>query len=324
MESAVDLTPECPAAGTRCLIDGVERVFYDGYWIRTYPVPEDTLAHKKRLIDTLTRRLFNHTEYGIDVPGHRLPEVQAAYDAETDPARKRVLGAMTAGALFNRAADLLRELVAHQLAGIDLELPNERLRECGRCLQSAYSLCRLVQHRSGDESIDELWGEPFRAFSVPLEEYYEARYIKMAAAMRDIDTIAGALIRHLGLADGFIGLDVAVAELANAARIKTETLRLDPNLFSVWADFVTASERLAAVPAAPQPLNDANTLRRADQARQLLEDGRELMTYIARARVSMPKSTDEFVRRCEAFSADRSPAWHQMECASQSGEHRRN
>ncbi|HET6720630.1 MAG TPA: hypothetical protein VFH22_13335, partial [Rhodocyclaceae bacterium] len=99
------------APGTRRLIDGVERVYYDGYWVMTYPVPEDTLTQKTVLIEALTRRLFNHTEYGLDVPGHRLEEAMAAYEAETDPARKRVKGAMYAGAMFNRATDIFRHLV---------------------------------------------------------------------------------------------------------------------------------------------------------------------------------------------------------------------
>ena len=38
------------APGTTRLIDGQQRVYYEGYWIKTYPVPEDTLQAKKQLI----------------------------------------------------------------------------------------------------------------------------------------------------------------------------------------------------------------------------------------------------------------------------------
>ena len=34
---------DTPAEGTRRIIDGAERVFYDGYWIKVYVVPADTL-----------------------------------------------------------------------------------------------------------------------------------------------------------------------------------------------------------------------------------------------------------------------------------------
>src|SRR5881394_3574163 len=89
--------------GTKRLIDGRWRVYYDGYWIKAYDVPADTLIAKKRLIEALTRRLFNHVEHGINIPGTRLDEARRAFEDETDPRRHRVKGAMLAGALFNRA-----------------------------------------------------------------------------------------------------------------------------------------------------------------------------------------------------------------------------
>ena len=67
---------EFPEEGSRRIIGGEERVFYDGYWIKVYKVPADTLEAKKRLIDALTRRLFNHTEHGLNIPGTRLAEAQ--------------------------------------------------------------------------------------------------------------------------------------------------------------------------------------------------------------------------------------------------------
>ena len=67
-----------PAEGTRRMIAGQERVYYDGYWIKTYPVPTDSLQAKRRLIEALTRRLFNHTEHGLNVPGPRLPKLGLA------------------------------------------------------------------------------------------------------------------------------------------------------------------------------------------------------------------------------------------------------
>ncbi len=111
-------TDEDLPEGTRRVIDGLERVFYDGYWIKTYPVPKDTLEAKKKLIEALTRRLFNHTEHGLNIPGTRLREARESYESETDTARKRVKGAMLAGALFNRAADIFRKLVELQACGI--------------------------------------------------------------------------------------------------------------------------------------------------------------------------------------------------------------
>jgi hypothetical protein len=157
---------DVPAEGSRRLLNGVERVFHSGYWIKAYPVPTgaDTLRAKKELIEALTRRLFNHTEHGLNVPGARLAEARAAYDTETDSSKRRVKGAMLAGALFNRANDIFRRLVDLQTDGVEISSEYPLVQECGRCLVEALELGRLVLHRSGEEGIDELWGEPFRMF----------------------------------------------------------------------------------------------------------------------------------------------------------------
>ena len=288
--------------GTLRIIDGCERSYTDGYWIKTYLVPEDTLQGKRRLIEALTRRLFNHTEHGLNIPGHRLAEARQSYAAETDPGRKRVKGAMYAGTLFNRATDIFTRLVDLQAAGVEISSSNDLMRECGRCLQEALSLCSLVRHRSGEEGIDELWGEPFRAFSVPLADFYATRYIKIAQAMRGIDTIAETMIRTFAVGM-FPGIEPSIRDFARAARNKVETLRTDHDIFDIWAEMVTAGERLASFrPILANP-DSEHEQRVASFGTQLICNGRDLIFHIARARVTMPKSTREFVERCDTYAA---------------------
>ncbi len=296
-----------PPEGTRRVINGEERVLYDGYWIKTYEVPADTLEAKKRLIEALTRRLFNHTEHGLNIPGTRLAEARASHEAETDPAKKRVKAAMLAGALFNRATDIFRKLVELQSCGIEIRSDDALMRECGQCLLSAMELGRFVLHRSGDEGIDELWGEPFRAFSIPLEDFYESRYIKIGQSLRDIDKIANAMIACFAQIPMFAGVDAPIRDFANAAKLKTEILRTDGDIFEVWSELVTAGERLANF--APQVVTDAegrrqgSTLHSVTDGLQLLRNGRDLVFYITRARTPMPKSTREHIERCETYLA---------------------
>lgn len=296
--------PDTPiAAGTTRVVDGQSRVYYEGYWIKTYVVPRDKLQAKKRLIEALTRRLFNHTEHGLNIPGTRLDEARRAYENETDPGKKRVKGAMYAGAMFNRATEIFTHLVDLQAAGVEIKSSNDLMRECGRCLQDALNLSRLVRHRSGEEGIDEMWGEPFRAFSIPLEAFYDSRYLKMAQAMRDIDRIAETMVSTLTPLPMFAGIEPVIRDCAAAARSKIETLRTDPDIFDVWANLVTAGERLAnfhPVLAAPDSEPER---RRASFGIQIICNGRDLIFYISRARVSMPKSTQEFIERCEHYAA---------------------
>lgn len=287
--------------GAKQVIDGVLRVHYYGYWVKTYPVPADTLEAKKDLIAALTRRLFNHTEHGLNVPGTRLAEARRAYEQETDPARRRIKGAMLAGALFNRATGVFTQLVEIQKLGVEIQSDNPLMRACGEHLKEALELGKLVRHRSGEEGIDELWGEPFKAFLLPLENYYEGRYLKIAETMRDIDSIADTLIRTFADLPAFAGIETSVGEFADAAKIKTETLRTDPDIFEVWTAFAASAEhlddfepRLAIEPStrAKQEVSDAL---------QLIREGTDLITHVTRARVPMPKSTREFIERCERF-----------------------
>jgi hypothetical protein len=110
-----------PPEGTRRIVNDEERVLYDGYWIKTYPVPGDSLQAKKLLIEALTRRLFNHTEHGLNIPG--MPPRRSPAEPirrRTTRRRRRVKAAMLAGALFNRATDIFRKLVELQADGIEI------------------------------------------------------------------------------------------------------------------------------------------------------------------------------------------------------------
>lgn len=298
MRTVMTTLEEVPREGARRLIDQTERVFYSGYWIKTYAVPSDTLQAKKALIDALTRRLFNHTEHGLNVPGSRLKEARAAYDSEQDPACKRVKGGMLAGALFNRATDIFRRLVELQAEGVEVQEDYPLVRECGRCLLEAMDLGRLVLHRSGEEGLDELWGEPFKVFSIPVEDFYESRYIKIGLCMRDIDSLAATMVRCFTPIAAFAHLEQAVLEFTTAARVKTETLRTDAAIFDVWSRFVTTGERLAAV----MPVAEQTAHHLADGV-ELIRRGRDLIFHIARARTPMPKSLHEYVQRCEFYRA---------------------
>lgn len=294
---------EPPAEGTRRIIDGRERVFFDGYWIKTYPAPADSLEAKRRLIEALTRRLFNHTEHGLNIPGSRLAEARENCAAEKDPARKRVKSAMLAGALFNRATDIFSKLVELQAAGIEIRSDDPLMRECGHCLLEAMELGRCVLHRSGEEGIDELWGEPFRAFSIPIEEFYEGRYIKIGQAMRDIDRIGEAMIVNFTGIPAFERVEAPIREFVEAAKVKTETLRTDPDIFDVWASLATAAERLGNFVPHPLPVVLGRVIPRYNlsDGMQLIRSGRDLIFYIARARTPMPKSTREYIERCEGY-----------------------
>jgi hypothetical protein len=288
------------AQGEERVIDGRVRVYYDGYWIKAYEVPADTLFAKKRLIEALTHRLFNHVEYGLNVPGTRLAEARRAFLDETDQAKKRVKGGMLAGALFNRATDIFRKLVELQACGVEIQADNALMRQCGEHLQESLALGKMVLHRSGEEGIDELWGEPFKAFAFPIDEFYKSRYVKIALTMRAIDAIAEALVTTIAVLTPFSALSPVIADFARTAKLKTETLRTDPEVFEVWSCFVVASETLCNFqPPSPSAGVTASDPHLLGQFSEVLRAGAVLVSSMARARVPMPKSTRAFIERCE-------------------------
>lgn len=304
MSGAVSKLPSFerePRNGARCRIEDKECIYYDGYWIRYYPPPQETLAAKQHLIDQLTRRLFHHTELGINTPSDRLDVARAAYERETDPRRKRVCGAMLAGALFNRATDIFTSIVDLAAKGVETAPDNELMRECEECFVEALKLGKTVKHYSGHEGIDELWGEPLKAFSMSMADCYESRYAKIAQTMRDIDRVADALVAQIDRDERLRGARPLVRAFAQAAKEETETMRTDPATFDVWPEFVACGERLLEFrPSAPVSSN-GNAQRRVEDGLRLLREGKDLLTYLAGARVPMPKCTEEFLDLCRRY-----------------------
>lgn len=293
---------EIPAEGTERVLDGKLRGYFGGYWIKLYPVPENSLLEKQRLIATLTRRLFNHVEHGLYVPGERLEEARLAYESETDAAKKRIKGGMLAGALFNRAADMLTKLVELQAMGIEIAPSDPYLRRCGQHLQEALSLGTSVRHRSGEEGIDELWGEPFKVFAFPIKDFYHSRYIKLSMMMRCIDQLALGAASSLEVCPGMGGVGAKVLALAEAAKDYAESLRSDAEVFDSWSTLAVAREQLVHHRAALPKKSLAHARELAVEGEELAREVAELIFHIARARVPMPKSAGALRLRCEELS----------------------
>jgi hypothetical protein len=296
-----------PTDGARRVIDSIEYVVCDGYWIRYYAPLQDTLANRKRLIDSLTRRAFHHTEAGINTPGSSLELAREAYESETDAERKRVNAAMLAGALFNRATDLFTAIVDLGELGVQVSRNNELMRQCSDCFQEALTLGQQVKHHSGCEGIDEVWGEPFKAFTMPIADFYQSRFVKIAQSMREIDLVADCMIEVFGSRKLFAGLKDLVFDYSTAARQAAETMKKDPRIFQVWPNFVALGELLDAFkPEVPEDADQILRMRIA-YGRDLIQEGRRLISYIAGARVPMPQSTATYVSKCHRFARSRLP-----------------
>ena len=101
-----------------------------------------------------------------------------------------------------------------------------------------------------------------------------------------------------------------VKEYADAAREESETMRSDHVIFAVWPRFVAAGEQLQSYRPGSTMGDEVDERRVADELR-LIRDGRNLISYLSGARVPMPKSTDEYIDRCEKFKS-----WRDMPLAA--------
>ncbi len=290
-----------PENGDQRVIDNIDRVFFDGYWIRYYAPLQDTLANRKRLIDSLTRRAFHHTEAGINTPGRSLELAREAYASETDPERKRVNAAMLAGALFHRATDLFTTIVDLGELGVQVSENNELMRQCSDCFEEALTLGQQVRHHSGCEGIDEVWGEPFKAFTMPIADFYESRFIKIAQGLREIDQVANCMIEVFCSQPQFAGLEGLIVDYATAAREAAETMKKDAIIFQVWPNFVSLGERLDAFRPRLPDVADQMLRMRIAYGRDLIQEGRLLISYIASARVPMTKSAGAYIEECQRY-----------------------
>jgi len=287
-----------PADGSQILLEGRSYICFDSYWIRYYEPPPDTLADRKKLIDHLTRRAFHHTEPGINTPGDRLETARLAFEQQPDAALKRVNAAMLAGALFNRATDIFTKIVELEEKGVKINHENELMKQCGQCFKDALELGKQVKHHSGEEGIDELWGEPFRAFTICMQDYYRSRYIKIAQTMANIDLLVETIKTSMSGLIEYPHLDELLDEYAIAAKCECETMKSDDTIFEIWPRFIAAGEALSHFHPEIQPNTSRKCLYALENAQKTLIRGANLINWIARARVPMPKSTSDYIQQC--------------------------
>ena len=287
--------------GTIENIDGISHIYFDQYWIRYYEPPQESLAEKKKLLDALTRRTFHHTEPGINTPGDKLDEVRAAYEKQQDVQRKRVNAAMLAGALFNRATDIFTTIVNLEEKGIRITRQDDLMKQCSSCLSEALSLSGNVKHYSGEEGVDELWGEPVKVFTMSIADYYRSRYRKIAQAMREIDRVGDTINQTLCTLDWFKNAKPLVDDYILIARNESEILRGDPDYLTIWPEFIADGEKLLEF-RATIPKNASNSLERhIKRGTNLLRAGKDLITWIANVRVPMPVSTQHYLDKCADY-----------------------
>lgn len=187
--------------------------------------------------------------------------------------------------------------------GVKVSDTNELMRECTDCFEEALSLGKQVKHHSGCEGIDEVWGEPFKAFTLSPTEFYESRFIKIAQSMRDIDRIGNCMVETFCSSNLFADARVSIMAYTAVAKRVAETMKKDPIIFQIWPEFVALAEALNTFqPDLPADVKQITRMK-THEGMALLHDGKRLVGYIAGARVPMPKGTREYIAKCQEYQA---------------------
>ena len=276
-------------------------IFIDGYWLRYYPPPPNTMAEKKDLIFSLRRRVFHHTEEGINSPGWRLEIARKYYEEEDDPARKRVKAAMLAGSLFNRATDIFASVVELEEKGVHVDDNNQLMKQCEACFMEALELGRQVKHFSGEEGVDELWGEPFKAFSYPMDKFFNSRYVKLAQTFAAIDQIIDRMLGIFSEVSGFEAVLPMLEELREASKMEVETMRRDEAIYEVWPRYVAAKEAIVEFKPCGLSTRERDRIRYWEDGMRLLHMGKDVISYLSGVRVPMPVTTANYMSTCDLY-----------------------
>jgi len=79
-------------------------------------------------------------------------------------------------------------------------------------------------------------------------------------------------------------------------------MKSDPCIFDIWPRFVATGEALGNIKPVLQTGCTQECQYLMDEAQHTLTAGRNLIDWVARARVPMPKSTKRYFERCDALA----------------------
>jgi len=303
---------------------GVSRMFVDKNWVRHYELPTETsirAQHEKEglkgdalehrvmhdvsmekvgLIERMRRRLFANSEDGLAfvTKPDQIDNIRSDYESAEAPEEKRVLGSLLAGGLFNQGAELYKGLASIQAHTPGVDISSTR-KQCGELFSEALKLGQKhVHHRNQrpEQGMAEMWGEPLKAFSQPLEDFYQSRYQKIATAMDNIDDIVQAVRGLTGKTKGCQELGKIADNYGKAAKALMETSKEDPAHLGLLADFKISHSKMREYeptlpPSFPKDAKLDMVEHHADHVQPVIREAARAIRYITEARVEMPSMT---------------------------------
>jgi len=119
--------------------------------------------------------------------------------------------------------------------------------------------------------------------------------------MDNIELLADTIKQTYCNRPEFEGLSLLVDTYCDAAQHECETMKSDSTIFDIWPRFIATGEKLVEYQPSLQEGCSRECQYAIEHAMQTLIAGRDLINWVARARVPMPKSTENYIARCNAL-----------------------
>lgn len=324
---------DLPQDGEVRHIDGRDRCFFGGYWIRYYPpIKKTDLQGALKLVNTFEWRFQKAVETGMEATpdDDRIEEQRKLFEAAkaqraslTDKQSRaykhaeeeeRVFGGMLAVSLFRRTMENIKEHITLRLMEEKTEELQPLRTQIERDFMESAKLFDYVRRAGGkkdkDQVLKEMLGEPMFVFTMTLPEaspglidmFHNNRYRKIAASWKNIDNTTAAIKKLVATSPALkcSALTEMIDALAANAKARCELRRSDQPEYDRVAGHLRASRNEIRDFEIDGPhINHAASLTRKtdDKILDLVQDYRKLVYDIAHVRTPRNVSSAALIER---------------------------
>ena len=99
----------------------------------------------------------------------------------------------------------------------------------------------------------------------------------------------------------FSAVKEKLIELGTASKLACETLRSDPIIFEIWPRYVVAKEAFEEYAIDISHVKRSKERLKYMEGYELIKDGGLLLTVLSSLRVPMPKSVQNYIKKCDEY-----------------------
>jgi hypothetical protein len=314
-------------------VDGRQRCYVDGYWIRHYPqMQKNDLETALKWVGNFEWRFQKAVENGMETTGDdaRIESQRGLYEAAQKEKERianktsrefkkaeieeNAFGGLLAVSLVRRMVNNIKKHITLRIRKIDDPQQLHSLeKQIDADMRSAALLFKYVRRAGGAEDKDrvlaEMQGEPLFVFNITLNAandelatmFHHNRYTKLASAWRNIDEASGAIKRAIASSPTLksSGLMDIIDNMSMSAKARSELMRSDLPDYDLAAVQLRASRNQIRDFKVQHSHAASVTAHDDRKILQVVKDYSKLVYDIAHVRAPRTASTKELIRRVD-------------------------